>query len=306
MPPISPTQQNWLKTANGVPTQYAPGLTPQSNNGSLLGAQTYAPPAAAVSADDNPTASADDLAFLNDQAAQLRALLARTDTGLNQGLTQNQDAYDTGVGTATQQKNSQVTAQNQGKQSAYDTIDRNAGAGYRSLAQIIGRAAGTGSSAFRDLLPDVVGKDTSSKRKATTDTYGQNLSNIDNSFQGVLASLLKQKKDNENTLRTGIEDRRQTIQGQLATNAGQLAQAKGGGFAAVKAAQAPFQSAIDNSRNTVESFFNQFRTPYTAPTLDPNLAAYQTDRSTVNANGQTNTDNTNPYAAILRKKLQLN
>lgn len=248
------------------------------------------------------TGSADDISFLEDQAAQLRALLGRTDTGLSQGLTQNQDQYDQQVGGATADRAKQVVGQNTAKLGAYNQIDRNAGNGYRSLAQIIGRASGTGSSAFRDLLPNVIGKDTSSKRQAATTTYGTNLSNIDDSFQNVLADLLRQRKTNEESLRSGIETRRQDINGQLATNAGQTATAKGGGYAAVKAAQGPFQAAIDNSRNQVESFFNQLRTPYTPQAISPNLAAYTTDRATINTQNQGG-DTSNPYSSLLRKKL---
>ncbi len=277
------------------------------NGGSVQGASTGPTPeqqAAQAQATQDAQAKADTLAYLTDQAGQLRGLLGRTDTNLNQGLTQNEDAYNTGVGTATTQKDAAVTSQNQAKLGAYDAINRNAGNGYRSLAQIIGRASGTGSSAFRDLLPDVIGKDTSSKRQGATNTYGQNLSNIDTSFESTLADLLKQKKTNEGTLRSTVEGQRQDLQGKLAQNAGQVAQANGGGYAAVKAAQAPFQSAIENSRNAVEGFFNQFRTPYTQQAINPNLAAYQTDRSVVNANATPGADPANPYASLLRKKLQ--
>jgi hypothetical protein len=153
------------------------------------------------------------------------------------------------------------------------------------------------------LLPNVIGKDTSSKRFDTTNTYGQNLSNIDTSFEGVLADLLKQKKANEESVRTGVEGQKQDLNSKLAEVASKRAQARGGGFAQVQAARAPFDQAIENSRNTVESFFNQFRTPYQAQAINPNLAAYQVDRSAVNAPGQGGSAD-NPYASLLRKKLQ--
>lgn len=266
-------------------------------------------------------APSQDVSFLNDQATQLKNLLGRTDTGLAQGLAQNEDQYNTQVGGANAAKDQaysgyqdQRVAQNKGKQSAYDTINKNANTGYRSLAQIIGRAAGTGSSAFQDLLPNVIGTDTSSKRQAATDTYGQNLQGIDKSqnqydinFQNSLADLLKQKKANEENIRSGVENQRQSLDQQLATNAGQVAQARGGGYAQVKAAQQPFQDAINNSRNAVESFFNQFRTPYTptqAVAATPDLANYNVDRSNINTQGQQGVDPNNPYSQMLRKKLQ--
>lgn len=274
-------------------------------------------PSAAASA---PNTSADDLAFLADQEAQLRSLLGRTDTGLAQGLTKLEDDYNTETGYQNAQKdraiqnyNDQRVDVNKSKLSSYDTINKNAGNGYKSLAQIIGRASGTGSSAFQELLPDVIGKDISGKRKLATENAGSNLQKIDKSqadtelsFSNVLADLLKQRKQGESDLRAGIEGQRQNINAQLATNAGEQAKVRGGGYAAVHAAQAPYQAAIENSRNAVESFFNQFRTPYTRTNVaaaTPELSTYTADRSSVNAQQQ-GVDPNNPYASLLRKKLQ--
>lgn len=264
--------------------------------------------------------SADDLAYLQDQEDQLRNLLGRTDTGLSQGLTKLDDDYQSEVGNENQQKaqalqdySDERVDTNKNKLSAYDTINKNAYNGYRSLAQIIGRASGTGSSAFRDLLPDVVGKDTSSKRRVATDTYASNLGNIDKaqkkteiSFDQVLQDLAKQRKQGEEDLRSGIEGQRQDINSKLATVAGQRAQAQGGGYDAVKAAQAPFQSSIDSSKNAVENFFNTFRTAYTpqqAQVATADIGAYNTDRSLVNAQNQGTTSD-DPYSQLLRKRLQ--
>lgn len=298
---IPGAQQGGLMSILGYPgTRASVTGQPGPSGGSVQGAATGPAPAPAPA-----VASPDDLSFLSDQEAQLRALLGRTDTALNQGLTRNEDAYNTEVGNATTDKNRQVQGQTKAKLGAYDTINRNASTGYRSLAQIIGRASGTGSSAFRELLPDVIGKDTSSKRQAATNTFGENLSNIDTSFESVINDLLKQKKANEEDVRGGVEAQRQSINDQLARVAAQEALAKGGGYAEVKAAQSPFQEAINKSRDLVEGLFNTFRTPFTPPTVNPNLATYQTDRSVVNAQSSPDGgDATNPYAALLRKRLK--
>lgn len=269
-----------------------------------------------------PASTADDVSFLNDQEASLNKLLGRTNTGLDQGLSKLGTDYQTNVDQQNAAEKQALSGyadkrvqQNQGKQTAYDTINRNAGTGYNSLAQLIGRASGRGSSAFQELLPNVIGKDASSKRLQATDTYGQNLQGIDKaqnntelSFQNILADLLKQKKQGEEDLKSGIEGQRQGILNQILGVQGQRAQAKGGGYAAVKAAQAGTNQAIDNSRNSVEGFFNQFRTPYTpqqAAVATPDLAAYQVDRAGVNAAAQ-GQDANNPYASILRRKLSGN
>ena len=264
--------------------------------------------------------TAEDVSFLNDQENQLRGLLGRTDTGLAQGLQKNENEYNTQLGGANADKQRQYAnyadqrvGQNKSKVNAYETIDQNANTGYRNLANIIGRSAGTGSSAFRELLPNVVGQDTSTRRSKASTTYGENLAGIDKaqgqydiSFQGVLDDLQRQKKANEETLRTGIEGQRQDLNQKLSSVAAQRAQAQGGGYAAVKAASAPFQQSIENSRNAVEGFFNQFQTPYAAKqavAATPDLAQYTTDRASINA-GQQGGDTSNPYAALLRKKLQ--
>lgn len=264
--------------------------------------------------------SSQDLAYLDDQAQQLRDLLNRTQTGLDQGLAQNADEYNRQLTKSRAEKARQLAAyeeqrvgQTQNKLNTYDTINKNANNGYRSLAQIIGRASGTGSSAFRDLLPNVIGTDTSSKRSEANQNYGANLQQIDKaqgqydiSFADVLDDLLRQKNANENTLRSGIESQRQNLNSQLGTIEGQKAQARGGGYAQIKSAQQPFQDSINQSRNAVEGFFDQFRTAYTpkqAVAATPELSQYTADRSQINAQNQGVADPTNPYAALLRKRL---
>lgn len=284
----------------------------QRSNGSVLGASTVF--------GNGGTATPDDLSFLGDQGSELRGLLGQTDLALGQGLTRNEDEYQRELGRANAGRDQQYAAfddqrtnTNQDKLGAYDSINKNANSGYRSLAQLIGRASGTGSSAYRELLPNVVGRVTSGQRQDVTDTYGKNLRSIDKSkgqydisFANVLDDLIRQKKDNESTLRSGIEGQRQNLNDQLRQNASAIAQGKGGGYAAVKAASAPYKAAIDASRNSVNSLFDQFRTPYTAKAAvapTPELSQYTTDRASVNA-GQQGADPNNPYAALLRKRLQ--
>jgi hypothetical protein len=295
------------KTAvSGIGTPYAPPTTDTQT------VDYAAQQAAATTAANN--------AYLDDQANQLRDLLARTGTYLSQGNEKIASEYNKELGNANLDKEKQLTnygdqrtAQNQNKVSTYGTINKNANNGYRSLAQIIGRASGVGSSAYLEALPNAVGTDTSSKRRAATETFGKNLQGIDksqneylSSFEQVLQDLLDQKKANEEQLASGVETQRQGINSQLATNAATKAQNAGGGYAAVQAAIAPYSQAIQNSRNAVDTFFNQFKPSYTpqkAAAATPELAAYTTDRSAVNA-GQQGVDPTNPYAQLLRKKLQ--
>jgi hypothetical protein len=260
-------------------------------------------------------------ATLGNQSSDLNSLLGRTQTGLDQGLSALNDSYQSNVNQqgnqeaqAIQDFGDQRVQTNKDKLGAYDTIAKNANNGYRSLAQIIGRSAGTGSSAFQDLLPDVVGKDTSSKRTDANTTYAENLGNIDtaqkkteNSFAQVLQDLANQRASQEQQLRTGVEGQRQTLQSQIAQVEAQKAQAAGGNAAAIAASQAGPQAAIENSRNAVESFFNSFKPTVTAQqaaVAAPDLSQYTVDRSNINAADAGAADPTNPYADILRKKLQ--
>lgn len=250
-------------------------------------------------------------ALTDQQIASLNDLLGRTDVSLNQGLQQLESGYQGNVNQQNNQKAQALqdyqdkrVATNKDKLGAYNTINKNANNGFRSLGQIIGRAAGTGSSAFQEALPNAIGRETSSKRGDANTTYASNLGNIDtaqkkteNSFAQILQDLANQRLQQEQSLRTGVESQRQNILGQQ-----QALQAQRGNLAGVQA----LQPQIEQSRNTVESFFNQFRPTYTAqqaPIAAADLSAYNVDRSNVNA-AQQGGDATNPYAEILRKKLQ--
>jgi hypothetical protein len=247
---------------------------------------------------------ADTVAFLQDQGSQLKDLLGRTDTSLSQGLQANEDNYNTGVNQTQDSATKQLQTEQGNKQAALDRIRSNAGQAYRSLAQIIGRAAGTSSSAFQELLPHAVGSDTSSKTQAASTTYGTNVSNINDSLTNALRDLLKQKNDNESNVRQTVEQKRQSINEQLATNAGNIAQAQGGGYAAVKAGEQPFMDAITASRNAVDNLFPTFHTAFTPEAVNPNLDQYTTDRSVINAQASGDQNPTDPYTTLLRRKLQ--
>ena len=279
------------------------------STGSTLGTNTQ-----------NNIGSTQDAAFLTDQASQLSSLLGRTDLAQEQALKNNEDQYKTAYdasnadNTLAQQGFEKQTGSNKvNRQQAQTTNNVNANQGFKGLSQIIGRSAGTGSSAYQQLLPSVIGKDLSSKQRGVAQTFGQNQANIDQSktqydlgFQGVLRDLMKQKSDTEADIRTKIEGQRQGIRAQQGDNASKLAIAQGGGYAQAKIAQQPYLDAINSSKDTVEGFFDKYRTPYQynqQVATTPDLAAYTTDRAQLNARGQ-GEDSSNPYSQMLRKKLQ--
>lgn len=250
-------------------------------------------------------------AYVDSQIANLNDLLGRTDTSLNQGLEQLNSSYQGSVNQqnnqlaqANQDYSDKRVATNKDKLGAYNTINKNANNGYRSLSQIIGRASGTGSSAFQEALPDAIGKDIGSKRGEANTTYASNMGNIDTaqkktelSFQQILQDLANQRQAQEQSLRTGVEQQKQSILSQQ-----QALQAQRGNLAGAQA----LQPQIEGSRNAVDSFFQQFKPTYTAQQAAiaaPDLGKYNVDRSVVNAQNQGG-NTANPYADILRKKLQ--
>lgn len=280
-----------------------PGGTYDQSGGYVLGDSTTAAQQQQAAADN---------AYIDSQVNDLNGLLGRTDTGLNQGLESLNSSYGNSVAQQNAQKAQALqdytdkrVATNKDKLGAYDKINQNANAGYRSLAQIIGRGAGTGSSAFQELLPDAIGKEMSGQRTDTNQTYATNLGNIDTaqkkteqSFAQILQDLANQRAAQEQQLRTGVEQQRQGILGNI-----QQLQASRGNYGAAQA----LQPQIDHSRNSVEGFFNQFKPTYSAAPAAiaaPDLSQYNVDRSVVNAQQQGAPDPTNPYADLLRKRLQ--
>lgn len=313
--PAAPTNSfaNWGTGAGGQAADTGGTTDPTYGGYGSAGAQAAAQATANTQAENN--------AYLDGQEADLRGLLGRTDTSLSQGLgkldtdyTNNVNSQNSQRGQANSDYGDQRVTTGKDKLAGYNQIARNAGNGYRSLAQIIGRNAGSGSSAFQDLLPDVVGRDTSGKRSVVNDTYASNLGNIDTaqkktelSFENILRDLATQRSGGERDFRAGIEGQRQDLQSKLGGVSGQRAQNNGGGYDAVRDAQASSRAAIEASRNTVEGFFDQFKSPIQAQQAaigKADLSAYQVDRSNVNAGNEGSADPTNPYSDILRKKLQ--
>lgn len=313
--PAASGTKNLLGFGGGSSSADAVNQTPNTDTVNVSDKLGYLP---IVDSSGNPTSN-QDVAAYQAQLGDLKSLLGRTQTGLDQGLQGLNGSYTSNLNQDKNQENQalqdytdQRVATNKDKLGAYDAINSNANNGYRSLAQIIGRAAGAGSSAFQELLPDVVGKDISAKRTDANTTYASNLGNIDtaqkkteNSFQNILADLANQRNQQEQTLRTGVENQRQTLLQNEQQTAANLATAQGGNPVT---AAAQYQPQIESSRNAVENFFNQFKpsiTPQQAVVAAPDLTKYTVDRSNVNAASTPDpTDDSNPYAAILRKQLQ--
>lgn len=260
---------------------------------------------------------------LSDQESQLRALLGRTDTLEGQGLDKILQEYNNQVtgaqGDRTKQLGNygeQELTQGKNKVSAFDTIGSNANRAYRSLAQILGRASGTGSTAFQQLLPDVIGKDISAKRESTLGAYGENMQNIgkarneyESDFSELLKDLSNQRGNAESAFKTGIGEKRQGINTSLMDVLAKqiLNNNPNADYSTIKAQIAPLQQANETLSNEMEGYYNQYKPNYSPRAIAakaPELSQFTVDRSNVNAQNQGVSDN--PYANILRKRLQEN
>lgn len=296
-----PSGVSYQEAQGTIGNLYNKYYAPQTNQ---EGTDTYAPAAPTGGSGTSSTYSPADISYLQSIKQQYLDQQGQLGTTLEQGNRTINDQYNKGVSDTNFDKTKQSQAQTATKGENYSKINNAANRGYNSLASILGRASGTGSSVFQQLLPNVIGKDISSKRTEANTVYGKNMSNIDSSFASVLQDLADQKRKNEEDLYTGIGDQRTKLASQIGGVEGQLAYSGGGDLAAVRAAQAPYEAQARQSQLDVNGLFDKYFKPFTPKAAAPELSNYTMDRSQINAGNQGTADASNPYAALLRRKLQ--
>lgn len=259
--------------------------------------------------------------FLGDRKTELEELLGRTGTLEKQGLDKILRAYDDEKTRAENDKTKQMgdysdleTEQGTNKVSSFEKLNQGANQAYRSLAQIIGRGAGTGSSAFRDLLPNAIGNQVSSGREGVLQDYGQNMQKIgkskkeyESSFEEVLRDLLNQKTASEGSFKSGLDTERQNVNLQLmeVLRQNQLNEDPKSKYETVRAAIEPYKAANTKLSNNIDNYYEQYKptmTPKAAVINKPDLGQFTVDRANINAQNQGIVDN--PYASLLRKRLE--
>jgi hypothetical protein len=259
--------------------------------------------------------------FLADRKTELEELLGRTDTLEKQGLDKILRAYDDERIKSQNDKTKQManyndlkTEQGTNKVSSFEKLNQGANQAYRSLAQIIGRGAGTGSSAFRDLLPNAIGNQVSSGREGVLQDYGQNMQKIgkskkeyESSFEEVLRDLLNQKTASEGSFKSGLDTERQNVNLQLmeVLRQNQLNEDPKSKYETVRAAIEPYKAANTKLSNNIDNYYEQYKptmTPKAAVINKPDLGQFTVDRANINAQNQGVVDN--PYASLLRKRLE--
>jgi hypothetical protein len=275
---------------------------------------------AAAKAAEDARIQAYNRGYLNEQKSDLEKLLSRYDTQLGTGLQGVEQSYTNELGRANQDKEKalagygeqKMTAE-KNKGSAFSAANKNASNAYRSLAQILGRAGGTGSSAFQFMLPNVVGNALNTNRQGAIETYGQNMQGIKKNedqygldFQQVLKDLQDQKMQNEQQLRGSIDAGKAGVNTQLSQILAAIAQNENPNvdYATIQAQTAPYKAnaaALNASADQYNAWTPKFTPGKAVATATP-LNEFTANRFAINQQNNQG-QNSNPYEALLRKKL---
>jgi len=274
-----------------------------------------------TSAPSQPAYSQDDMNYLNDQERTLRRQLERLLSTKQSGLTQLGDSYNKEVTGANRQRGRALEGlqlqredTTRDKQGALGDVDKNAYNLNNTLRKLLGRASGTGSSAYQYAAPNLVAGIASGERGGVLENFGENERNLalternaKDDFSLLLEELAGRRDTTKRNFLSGVNEQQIGINNNLANNAGDKAQLQGGGYDAVRAAQQPYRSEIQNRESTIDGLFDKFRTPYNniAPVKvnAPQLRDYTTDRAAINANNQFGTNSgTSPYAQFLQRQ----
>jgi hypothetical protein len=266
-------------------------------------------------------ASAADLAYLDTQENQLRDMLNRSQGTLNQGLTRLSDSYNSQVGSANRDRSrfledlqTRQTKTDTEKQSAIGKVDTNARTLNDSLRRMIGMASGSESSAYKLAAPNAVARQASGERTDVLSDYADNMGTLDTTrrrgtedYDRMLGDLGTQRNQKEAELREGIYANEQGINSSLADISGKRAMARGAGYQGILAAQQPYQTAITERQNAIDSLFERFRNPVlsAAPVnvQAPDLKQYTVDRAALGQNRQSGSPY-EPYYSPLRRQLE--
>jgi len=266
-----------------------------------------------------PAYSSSDLAYIDDQIAQLTGQQARIGAGLQTGLTGLEDSYNQNVSTqnekrsrAIQDFNTQTEDTTRQKDSAIGKVNTNARILSDSLRRRLGMAGGSDSSAYQITAPGAVARNASADRTGVVENYGVNFRNLDvakkradTDFSTLLQGLSDQKRNSERGLRQGIMEQQNQVDTSLADASRQRAGLLGGGYNAAKLASAGYESGINNRNTQIDSLFNQYRNPYTVKPVDVqkvNLRDYLVDKQAIQTNQQAGTQD--PYAPYTPVKQQ--
>lgn len=312
---VKPVTQTAFNTAwNSVPSGSGGGT---SSGGDVLGSNdsTASPTYSAA-----PAYSAEDLAYIDDQIAQLTGQKARIGAGLQTGLTGLEDSYNKNLSEqnlnrsrALEDFDMKTEDTTRNKNAAIGRVNTNARVLSDSLRRRLGMAGGSDSSAYNITAPGAVARDASADRTGVVEDFGVNFRNLDvakkradTDFASLLEDLSAQRRNSERGLRQGILEQENQVDTSLADAARQRAGLLGGGYNAAKLASAGYETGINNRNSQIDSLFSQYRNPYTIKPVDVqkvNLRDYLVDKAAIQTNQQNNTqDPYAPYSPTIQKQ----
>jgi hypothetical protein len=251
-----------------------------------------------------------DMAYLEDQLARLNSQYGRTDTTLRTGLEkilQDYNSQKAGANTKQSRFLSDVGTARQdserGKDTAIGKVDTNARILANSLRQRLGMAGGADSSAYKITAPGAVAREATQDRTGVMENFGVNFRDLKTredrgieDFGKLISDLARQKESSSTDFRAGIDEQRNSIDSNRAEIARQKALLQGGGYDQVRSAMSPYTQQISARESAIDKMLGNVRkiNPGSVDVSIPNLRDYMVDKSAINANRQSGTQN--PYA----------
>lgn len=273
----------------------------------------------AASGGGTSAANAQETAYWDDQIGSLNRILGNIGTQEAQGVERINDSYNKAMGRANEDQSRvlrdygiQEDTTKKGKVNALDAVDSSARNTYNSLQRILGLSGAGVSSASNELAPWAVSKEATGKRTGVVDTFGANLGALARAkddaqaqFGRITADLGEQRGSKEEDFRRGIEQNRQGVNEQLGDAAMKRKMATGSTYTQARDARAPFQSAVQNSQNTLNELFNRYsNTNYNVGAINaqkPDLSAYNVDPMSIGSQTGNTPAEVASYLPWLRK-----
>lgn len=264
-----------------------------------------------------PSYSSEDLAYLDNQMGLLRGMYNNIDVSRQQGEAALEDSYNKEVsganlsrGRAIEDLNTKETDTGRQKDQAIGKVDTYARTLADSVRRRLGIASGSDSSAYQIAAPGAVARDASGKRTGVLEDYGVNFRNLDTTkkragedYDGLLKELEAQRNQRKSSLYGDLEGQKQQLDSQMGSLAGERAKLLGGGYGAQRVAQQPYLDQYNQRQGTINSLFDQYRTPYSVKAVEvkaPTLRDYMVDRTKIAGSTQAQ-DQYAPYNNYLKK-----
>jgi hypothetical protein len=290
--------------SGGTPTF---GSTPTDNSVAGLSSPLYLPSGTSLQATQPPAPqaflpngqtaasaqaaqdAANSVAFYQDQINQLNGQLPNLDNQLNVGLGNLNNSYNQSANRLDQNKaagqrdyTTQTTQNEQSYGRNRSNIIQNTGNQTQALQRLLGIAGAGNSSAAYEQAPYAAGLQGTQQLSDAQSAYGNNGIHLDTAWQDTLRQynnafedLNNDKYSKENALRSGIDQSRASLLGQIGQANANKSLASGGSYAQAIAAQTPYRDQVNSLLNSITQLGQQYANPvlrtdnvaYSAPTL---------------------------------------